>query len=328
MFEENETVKNTFDRRNVLKGLLTLPVAVAAGAWINSCGKNNSNPKPDAVALDRSNAATAPTTVDFSVVLHGTYAVQFDTQNKQVQILIPTVLDSSGKEAHKYWSGLFRNETPYASSSSPTAISISASNPLPDVVTKTPVREDPTKFVILRKADLQQKPAGSGNPLRNVFQLPYPKALTVLRAQEFKAAGHKFFDSDTLIPKTPTQVPLAIALRYDLNVPGPFPVPNLHYHIFAEPLNQPGHPHITTAFAALTGLYVNVGGLKLSNDVTQDVDKPPTLAWLRDAQIPLPNGFDPVEPKSLEQRSGLSLPAGASHVGSCAGIITVSGPDA
>lgn len=320
-------MKNNFDRRNLLKGLLTLPGGAALGGWMSSCGKNegNSNPKPEASLNSKANAA--PTTVDFSVVLHGTYALQFDTQNQQVQILVPTVLEN-GKEAHKYLSGLFRNEQPYVASSSPTVISVNANNPLPDVVTKNPVHEDPTKFVILRKADLQQKPISSGSPLRNVFQLPYPKTLTVLRAQEFKAAGHKFFDNDTLIPKTPTQVPLTLALQYDLIFPGPFPVPNIHLHIFAEPQKKAGEMHIKTAFAALTSLYVDVNGLKMSNDVLNDIDQPPSLSLLQDPSIPLPGGFDPIEPKSLEQRNALTSPAGASHVGSCAGIITVSGPDA
>lgn len=323
-------MKNNFDRRDLLKGLLTLPGAAALGGWMSSCGKNggNSNLKPGAATINGS-IATTLTTVDFSVVLHGAYALQFDTTNQQVQILIPEVLDNTGKEAHQYLSGLFRNEIPYIASSSPTPISVSVNNPLPDVVTKKPVNEDPSKFVILRKADLQQKPAGTNNPLRNVFQLPYPRTLTVLRAQEFKPPAQKFFDNDSLIPVKPTQVPLTLAMQYDLIVQGPFPVPNIHYHIFAEPCKKPGEPHISTAFAALTSLYVGeLSGLQISDAVLKDVDTPPSLALLQDAKIPLPNGFDSVEPKSLEQRSALPSPAGASHVGSCAGIIIVNGPGA
>jgi hypothetical protein len=330
---EHTMKKLNFDRRSVLKGLLAVPGAAAMGGLMSSCAKNggNTQPKPEA-ARKISKTALAATTIDFSVVLHGTYALQFDTQNKQVQILIPTVLEGDGTEAHKYLSGLFLNEKPFITPSAPIVfgLPLNANNPLPDVVTKAPT-EDPTKFVILRKQDLQQQPSGSG-PLRNIFQLPYPRSLKVLRAQEFKpqfTANHKFFDNATLIPRTPTQVPLSLALQYDLGVEGPFPVPNIHYHIFAEPQKKPGQPHIMTAFSALTSLYVDVAGLKMSDDILNDIDKPPSKSLVRDVTtILLPNGFDAKEPISLEQRAGLGLPTGAVHVGACGGLILVSGPDA
>jgi len=40
-------MKNNFDRRNLLKGLLTLPAAAAGGAWISSCGKKSSDSTPN-----------------------------------------------------------------------------------------------------------------------------------------------------------------------------------------------------------------------------------------------------------------------------------------
>jgi hypothetical protein len=322
-------MKGNFDRRNVLKGLLTVPAAAAVGGWMNSCGKDggNSNSKREA-APDSSSAALAPTTVDFSVVLHGAYALQFDTDKGRAQILIPTVLEN-GKEAHKYLSGLFRNEKPFALSSSVNVISVSGSASLPDVLTQNPSSEDPTKLVILRKKDLQLKPTSSGSPLRNVFELPYPRALTVLRAQKFKTAGQRFFSNDGMIPRTPTQVPLTLALQYNITVSGPFPVPNIHLHIFAEQLKAQGAPHITTAFTALTSLYVgDLGGLKMSNAVLNDVDSKPPSASILDEIKFAQSGFEPEESLSLEQRKGLPSGIGASHVGSCAGIIAVSGTGA
>jgi hypothetical protein len=310
-----------------LKGLLTLPASAAAGAWISSCGKNDSNPKVGALAPTSSNAATAATTVDFSVVLHGAYALQFDTDKGKVQILIPTVLEN-GVEAHKYLKGLFRDEQPFTPSGT-SVISVSGSTSLPDVVTKNPSSEDPSKFVILRQRDLQQKPTSSGSPLRNMFELPYPKTLTVLRTQEFKTPGQKFFDNDGLIPIKPTQVPLTLALQYDVIVQGPFPIPNIHLHIFAEQLKAQGATHITTAFAEVAKLYTgNLGGLKITDAVLHDVDtKPPSASILKEIKIAQP-GFEPEESLSLEERKQLPSGAGASHVGSCAGIIIVTGPGA
>lgn len=315
-------MKHNLDRRNLLKGLLALPAAAAVGGWMTSCKK----------------AAAAPTIVDFSIVLHGTYALQFDTKINCVQILIPTVLDDNGDEAHQYLSGLFQNEKPFgASPTKPIVIPIKANNPLPDVVTKKPLHEDPKKFVIVRKPNLTQKSI-KNSPLRNLFQLPYPRTLTVLRAEEFRKPGYEFFDNAKLIPYTPTQVPLSLALQYDVRVPGPFPVQNIHYHIFAEPpsMSDKSANHVPTAFQALTSLYEDVGGLTLSGPIADDC--PPGL--LENAPICLPYGFDSAEGHSLGMRSssqfaepnmnqlkGSACPHGV-HVGSCASLILVSGPEA
>jgi hypothetical protein len=325
--------KSNLDRRDLLKGLLAVPGVAALGGLVSSCNKDAENAQPktavDIKTVTPKTAASA-TTISFNLVLHGTYALQFDTQNKQLQILIPEVLDSSGTEAHQYLSGMYLVETPIMASAAVIAfgLPLNANNPLPDVVTKTPTTEDPTKFVILRKADLQQNPSGS---LRNKLQLPYPRSLKVLRAQELKdPSKHKFFDNASLIPKTPTQMPLCLALQYDLSVDGTFPnwSPSIHYHVFAEPVKKPGQMHITTAFSALTNLYTDVGNLSMSQEILDDVDKPPSLALVKDVPIKLPNDFIPGEEASLEKRAGLPLPVGASHVGSCANLILVSGPDA
>src|SRR5262249_49153692 len=99
--------KLSFDRRDLLKGLLALPGAAAVGGLMSSCTKNeNVQPKSDS-APQSSKSNVAPTIVDFSVVVHGTCAVQFDTQNKQVQILIP------GVEPHQYLNGFLFNEKPF-----------------------------------------------------------------------------------------------------------------------------------------------------------------------------------------------------------------------
>ena len=285
-------MKNNFDRRDLLKGLLALPGAAAMGGLTSSCAKNEV----------KNNSI-----VDFSVVVHGTCAVQFDTQNKQLQVLIPTVLEN-GTEAHQYLKGLFRDESPFeASPDHPIALSLS---------------EDPRNFVILRKQDLQRDPNG---PLRNIFQLPYPKSLQWLRAEKFKTDGHKFFDNATLISKMPTQVPVALALQYDVAVEGPFPVPNIHYHIFAErgtPESIEQLPeHITTAFSALTRLYKDVGDLKISEDVLNEVVKPDDVTLL--TEVPSkPSGFEAAETQTLEGRRS---PTGGAHF-TCAMLILVSGP--
>src|SRR5262245_38084197 len=106
-------MKNNFDRRNLLKGLLTLPAAAAAGAWISSCGKKSSDSTPNQQAKTSTLAkgSATKTTVNFNVVLHGTYALQFDTLNKQVLILIPSVFEADGTTpAHEYRAGTFRQE--------------------------------------------------------------------------------------------------------------------------------------------------------------------------------------------------------------------------
>ncbi len=312
-----------FDRRNLLKGLLTLPGAAAVGGLMISCGKNEekSTPKTEASPDSSKTAVAATTTVDFSVVLHGSYAIQFDTDNAKVQILIPTVLEG-GKEAHKYLRGLFKAEQPFAPKEN-SAISVSTKNSLPDVLTK-----DPGKFVIIRKKDLKQ---ASGSPPRNRFELPYPRALTVLRAQEFKTTGHSFFDNDGLIAAKPTQVPLTLALQYDLIVPGSFPVPKLHLHIFAEPDKRTDGKHIKTAFTALASLYKgNLGGLQVSKEICDDADMLLKTGSSDDdsilKEIKLARtGFEPDEGLSLMQRTDLAAPTGGGRVGGCAAIITVTG---
>jgi hypothetical protein len=265
--------------------------------------------------------------------LHGTYALQFDTQNKQVQVLIPAVFEQNGKPAHEYRAGFFLNEAPI---SPPSVLPVTpvifgspldANNLLPDVVTQNPVHDDPKQFVILRQKDLAQAPDG---PLRNLFQLPYPRSLRVLRAQELiDPDHHSFFDNTSLIPKLPNQVPLSITLQYALNVDGPFPVPSLHYHIFAEPRKKPTERHIKTAFRILASLYTNkLGGLKLSDEILADIDNNPSKLVQDVDGISLPLGFDGIEPMSLEQRDNLKVSMAAVHVGACAGVIVVSGPDA
>src|SRR5262249_8065278 len=128
-------------------------------------------------------------------------------------------------------------------------------------------------------ADLKQNDPRN-SPIRNTFQLPYPISVQVAAAQKFKHPGHKFFDNDSLIPKTPKQVPLCIMLQYTMDIPGTLPaintsanpVQHINYHIIAEPHKAPHKPHVKTAFSQLTNLYDNVGGLALTTDVLNDID--------------------------------------------------------
>ena len=328
-------MKTNFNRRNVLKGLLALPGAAAVGGWMSSCnsGKKDSEAAPnqktkDSTLLKKSDNTTL--TIDFNIVLHGTYALQFDTQNQQVLILIPSVFRDDGTPAHAYKAGLFLLEIPI--DEGPQTIlpfGLPKGNPLPDVITKNPTSSDPTQFVILRKGDLKQRTTNT--PLRNTFRLPYPNFVRVAAAHKFKDAGHKFFNNDILIPKTPVQVPLCLVLQYII---GTAPVisssvkvapPHVNYHIFAEPDKlAPGMKHVKTAFSQLTQLYEDVGGLALTDDVLNDVDTPGALI---DAQPAIPDDLTVKEALSLEDRGSRS-PTFGTRVGTCAGLILVSGPDA
>jgi hypothetical protein len=323
-----------FDRRNLLKGLLALPGAAALGGWMSSCNNGKKGPEPpsnqtkNSILSKRSDNTT--TTIDFNIVLHGTYALQFDTQNQQALILIPSVFKDDGTPAHEYKAGLFRLEIPI--DEGPKTIlpfGLPQGTPLPDVVTKNPTSSDPTQFVILRKGDLKQRTTNT--PLRNTFQLPYPNSVQVAAAHKFKNPGHTFFKNDGLIPKTPTQVPLCVVLQYTI---GTAPVisssikvapPHVNYHIYAEsPKLGAGMQHVKIAFSQLTQLYEDVGGLALTDDVLNDVDNPGILI---DAQPKTPDDLTDKETLSLEDRDSRS-PTFGSRVGTCAGLILVSGPDA
>jgi hypothetical protein len=82
--------------------------------------------------------------------------------------------------------------------------------------------------------------------------------------------------------------------------------------------------HVKIAFSQLTQLYEDVGGLALTDDVLNDVDNPGILI---DAQPKTPDDLTDKETLSLEDRDSRS-PTFGSRVGTCAGLILVSGPDA
>ena len=328
--------KSNFDRRDLLKGLLAVQGAAAMTGLLSSCNKGAENQQPKA-ASDLQSASLSkggPTsTINFNIVLHGTYVLQFDTQNKQALILIPTVLKDDGTEAHEYKAGTFQREQKTLALPGATLVfdfPLDQANPLPDAVMKVPAYSDPTQFVIVRKSDLKQRPGGG--PLRNKFQLPYPHSLQVAAAQKFHAPGQTFFDNDGLIPKKPVQVPLCLLLQYRLDTLCTLPVigglanlPHINYHIYAEAHEPHGGKHVKTAFSQLTSLYDDVGGLKLTDKVLQDIDQGQLMD---DAKPKVPDDLVTPETLSLEDRDGKRIPTGASHVGSCAGVILVSGPDA
>jgi hypothetical protein len=299
-------MKKDFDRRDVLKGLVMVPGAAALGAWLQADAQRPTNKNMPAAI------AAAKPTMNFNVILHGTFALELDIKKNKASVLIPRVLNGS-RDAHVYKAGPFREEGLLDSSKEVIDFNLplDQANPLPPVLTA-----NPGQFAIVRNSQLAR---ADGGPLRNIFQFPFPHGLEVGLAQIFNESGHKFFNNTTFANQ-PVSMPLTLVLRYSL-ASGGAQLPPFNFHIYAQADGQSGHHPVTTAFAALTSLYKDVGKLELTQDVTGDVSSSKKILVFNN-QINLPSDLLDDEVLSLEDRD---LPFGGSHVGTCAGLILING---
>jgi hypothetical protein len=313
-------MKNSLDRRNILKGLLALPASAAFGGWMTA---------PET-------ADDATIMADLRIVVHGAMALHFVTAEKKeeqfLEILIPEV------KSHEYEAGLLLQEDDFAASSPfmPMPGAIVGSNTLPDVLKRDAPSSTVEQFVILRKRDLQSQSGAA----RNTMRLPYPKSLDILRASGFINPGHQFFSQSQFIPIKPIQVPDTVALQYEVQVSKSFPLKRIHYHIFADPSTlEVSTSHVLEAFNALNQLFNGVGRLQLSPEALQPcllksivtADPPQfnkieaeTLAERRSAILRLQRAEHLASPESHDSKFGVT---GSAHL-SCMQMMCVSGKDA
>src|SRR5438270_1907809 len=175
-------MKKNFDRRDLLKGLLTVPGTAGLGGWLQAGAQ-----KPTKKNMPAAIVAVKPT-MNFNVILHGTFALEFDIKKNKASVLIPRVLNGS-RDAHVYKAGPFREEGSLDSSKEVIDFNLplDQANPLPPILTA-----NPGQFAIVRNPQLARDDQG---PLRNIFQFPFPHGLEVGLAQIFNESGHKFFNN-------------------------------------------------------------------------------------------------------------------------------------
>ncbi len=302
-------MNNNFERRDVLKGLLALPGAAAMnGLMPAEAQKLVKATKPVKTAA----AAATKSTMNFNVVLHGTFALEFDIKRGKASVVIPRVLNGS-RDAHIYIAGSFRQEAPLDASKEVIDFNLplDQGNPLPAILST-----NPEQFAIVRNSQLARDDQG---PVRNILQFPFPHGLEVGLAQVFRdPPNHKFFNNTTFANQ-PAQMPLTLVLRYSL-ASGGVQVPPFNFHIYAQSDEKNGHHSVTAAFAALASLYKDVGKLELTQDVIGDVSSKTLLAF--NSNINLPADLLDDEVLSLEDRD---QSFGGVHVGTCAGLILING---
>jgi hypothetical protein len=337
-------MKSRFDRRDLLKGLLAVPGAAAFNV----------------LSPAAAHAEPMATPINLNVVLHGTFAVEFDTDQKRVFLRIPSV------DGHKYKAGV----AGFASDLNPGSFSIN----LPGINNMAlPLElQDATRtdlVVVRRKAN--KFTLNASNPALITFDLPFPVSIKCGRAEEFIESGTFFDDPNVLLQIPPSKVPLCLVMQYKIeeaNIPplpgNPVTVLNhRNWHVYAEPapgavmvlkllsqlqifaqsqndtgLNQLSaqirnlviknknfshvldSKHPATAFDQITALYLGLDGLELSKAALIENN-------LADSPVHKPPDLGPGEQSSLEELGpAVAAPVseGGSHVGTCAGLIIVN----
>src|SRR5258708_14751131 len=182
--------KQSLDRRSLLKGMMAMP-AVAA---LSGCSYSSSSAK-----------------IPLNIILHGTCAIEFDTDRRRASVLIPTVLTADGKDAHVYRVGNCQAEQDIAPLNQVISFNIPGAdnNDLPASI------NSPRQFVVIRNKTIQRNNKGM---LRNIFEFPYPEQLLPGSAHRCKHDGHKhaFFRDETLLAGSPTQVPIWHIFQYTI----------------------------------------------------------------------------------------------------------------
>jgi hypothetical protein len=177
------------NRRQILKGISTLPLAAAAGALI-SCEKRqeqtSTNLKPKALG-------------QFNVVVHGLFAMVFDNSLNVDGKSLPLVLMPPVVDMHAYGAGGWRHEQ---------QLEKGACYQLSNVKSNTSWKLDPTKHQPLIQCTDKgsAKPCGgtkcaSGTPPYCTICLPYPDALSPWRILPRPSTLTNFYNKDEQIVK-------------------------------------------------------------------------------------------------------------------------------
>jgi hypothetical protein len=300
--------RNHMDRRSAVKSLFA--ISVVAGL--------------EALKVPATGAQTSGVQMTLNLILHGTYALEFDQSAKRTYVRIPTV------PTHQYLIGHWGVEEPLAESEagSPLAIDgISGGDTLPMI-------DDSKDVVVRRKLKLNPN-----NATRTLIALPFPKRLSPARLGYLKKGSSTlaYFTPGSAKPlsQQPVRLPMAIVLEYGFDAGVKLPnmgsykwVPHVNLHIFAESPTNPAGSHMYDSWNALKSLYDDSDLANLS--FTSSVFNP--KLEVIDANFPLPPGVSNAETLSLPERkcviapvaSGAApVPSGGAHTGTCLHMVMV-----
>jgi hypothetical protein len=288
-------------RRNVMKNIVSMPLAAAAGSSF----------------IGSAEAQPTTTSVRFNVVVHGGAVIEFDTQTVRVKVQLPDLKD------HCYLAGYWGVESPLdAGENYSFGTTILGGNQLPPSLKKGQTKD----FPIIRQQHLT-----AGKPPRNSFDLPFPT--DIVSAYSAKCLGQKaFFKDGSLLEFQPKKLPLVSVLQYSFiatTVPALVAsssfswVPQINFHIFAElPTDQMPSGHAADLLNAEQDLYSQLIGhpILFSDDVLQGNCE-------NSASVDLPPGISIWETASLAKRALATcpplIPSAGGHPASCMALVVI-----
>jgi hypothetical protein len=292
-----------FNRRDLVKGLITVPAVAAMNGCCTPC------PKPTEMALN--------------IVLHGAFALQFDIRASRLYVLVPAV-DTADGYSHQYKVGHWGSEETL------TQPVYKLEGVIDDNSHELPkeLKEGNTNkgFAIVRNS-LQR----TAQEPHCKLDLPIPRSVLVTSAVTLQQTK-PFFKTPNPLDEQPTTLPSSLVLQYAIAAGPRLPsfgpsgwVPAINLNVFAESPKNPSAGHLLDAFGALKGLYVGLDNLNLTDEaldpgqyMSVDVSRPSTISYpeirsLQERACVMEHPPDPCKEAGNGHLGG--------HVGTCLALV-------